>query len=288
MTSLFKLIGNGDTMTGMTIAVYAFAAIIGIIILVCAIFMIRNYLNARRKSGVQLKSKTADKKKERRKQGLFNYDVIDGNDETEGLDPTDPRNQERNRKKKKHDNTRQVERVGMKAVKAEPQKLTMSNKNTQKVGLRKKTDNAADTANAMNESVMPVSNTEPAIILDDKNYEPDIDFDNTPEPSQPVTPEPSFDDNDYNGFSIEGIPQTHVQPRRPAPMASPEPVEQLPQPQFAAPQQLAMNTQVPMPAQQSVQPQQQPVGRHAAPKHDENPFNAENPFANMIDPSALK
>ena len=69
MTSLFKLIGSGDTMTGMTRAVYAFTAIIGIIILVCAIFMIRNYLNARRKSGVQLKSKTAEKKKERRIHG---------------------------------------------------------------------------------------------------------------------------------------------------------------------------------------------------------------------------
>lgn len=242
MTSLFKLIGNGDTMTGMTRAVYAFAAIIGIIILVCAVFMIRNYLNERRKSGVQLKSKTAEKKKERRKQGLFNYDVIDGEDETEGLDPTDPCNQKRDRKKKKHA-VRQVERVGMKAVKTEPQKLTISNKNTQKVGLRKNTDNAApaaSTANTMNEPV-----TEPAIILDDSNYEPDIDFDNTPEPSQPTAQQPSFDDNDYNGFSIEGMPQTPVQPA-------------------------------------------QPVGRHAAPKHDENPFNAANPFANMIDPAALK
>lgn len=248
MTSLFKLIGSGDTMTGMTRAVYVFTAIIGIVILVCAIFMIRNYLNARRKSGVQLKSKTAEKKKERRKQGLFNYDVIDGEDEMEGLDPTDPRNQKHDRKKKKHD-VRQVERVGMKAVKTEPQKLTMSNKSTRKVGLRKKTDNAVPSAsttdNTMNEPV-----TEPVIILDDKNYEPDIDFDNTPEPSQtvPPEPEPSFDDNDYNGFSIEGMPQTPVQSQQPA----------------------------------------QPAGRHAAPKHDENPFNAENPFANMIDPSALK
>lgn len=247
MTSLFKLIGSGDTMTGMTRAVYAFTAIIGIAILVCAIFMIRNYLNARRKSGVQLKSKTAEKKKERRKQGLFNYDVIDGEDETEGLDPTDPRNQKHDRKKKKHD-VQHVERVGMKAVKTEPQKLTMSNKSTRKVGLRKKTDNAEGTANTMNEPVMPASNTEPVIILDDKNYEPDIDFDNTPEPSQTVPPEPSFDDNDYNSFSIEGMPQIPAQSQQPA----------------------------------------QPAGRHAAPKHDENPFNAENPFANMIDPSALK
>ena len=191
MTSLFKLIGSGDTMTGMTRAVYAFTAIIGIVILVCAIFMIRNYLNARRKSGVQLKSKTAEKKKERRKQGLFNYDVIDGEDETEGLDPTDPRNQKHDRKKKKRD-VRQATRVGMKAVKTEPQKLTISNKSTRKASLRKKTDNAAGTANTMNEPVMPVSNTEPVIILDDKNYEPDIDFDNTPEPSQTVPPEPSL------------------------------------------------------------------------------------------------
>ena len=245
MTSLFKLIGSGDTMTGMTRAVYVFAAIIGIIILVCVIFMIRNYLNARRKSGVQLKSKTAEKKKERRKQGLFNYDVIDGEDETEGLDPTDPRNQKHDRKKKKHD-VRQVERVGMKAVKTEPQKLTMSNKSTQKVVLSKKTDNAAPNASTANTINDPV--TEPAIILDDKNYEPDIDFDNTPEPSQTAPPEPSFDDNDYNSFSIEGMPQIPAQSQQPA----------------------------------------QPAGRHAAPKHDENPFNAENPFANMIDPSALK
>lgn len=245
MTSLFKLIGSGDTMTGMTRAVYAFTAIIGIVILVCAIFMIRNYLNARRKSGVQLKSKTAEKKKERKKQGFFNYDVIDGEDETEGLDPTDPRNQKHDRKKKKHD-VRQVKRVGMKAVKTEPQKLTISNKSTQKVVLSKKTDNAAPNASTANTINDPV--TEPAIILDDKNYEPDIDFDNTPEPSQTVPPEPSFDDNDYNSFSIEGMPQTPVQPQQPA----------------------------------------QPAGRHAAPKHDENPFNAENPFANMIDPSALK
>ena len=245
MTSLFKLIGSGDTMTGMTRAVYAFTAIIGIIILVCAIFMIRNYLNARRKSGVQLKSKTAEKKKERRKQGLFNYDVIDGEDETEGLDPTDPRNQKHDRKKKKHD-VRQVKRVGMKAVKTEPQKLTISNKSTQKVVLSKKTDNAAPNASTANTINDPV--TEPAIILDDKNYEPDIDFDNTPEPSQTVPPEPSFDDNDYNSFSIEGMPQIPAQSQQPA----------------------------------------QPAGRHAAPKHDENPFNAENPFANMIDPSALK
>lgn len=245
MTSLFKLIGSGDTMTGMTRAVYAFTAIIGIVILVCAIFIIRNYLNARRKSGVQLKSKTAEKKKERRKQGLFNYDVIDGEDETEGLDPTDPRNQKHDRKKKKRD-VRQATRVGMKAVKTEPQKLTISNKSTQKVVLSKKTDNAAPNASTANTINDPV--TEPVIILDDKNYEPDIDFDNMPEPSQTVPPEPSFDDNDYNGFSIEGMPQTPVQPQQPA----------------------------------------QPAGRSAAPKHDENPFNAENPFANMIDPSALK
>lgn len=245
MTSLFKLIGSGDTMTGMTRAVYAFTAIIGIVILVCAIFMIRNYLNARRKSGVQLKSKTAEKKKERRKQGLFNYDVIDGEDETEGLDPTDPRNQKHDRKKKKRD-VRQATRVGMKAVKTEPQKLTISNKSTQKVVLSKKTDNAAPNASTANTINDPV--TEPAIILDDKNYEPDIDFDNTPEPSQTVPPEPSFDDNDYNSFSIEGMPQIPAQSQQPA----------------------------------------QPAGRHAAPKHDENPFNAENPFANMIDPSALK
>ena len=122
------MFGNGDAMTGMTYMTYGFVGIILIVIIICVIMITRNSIDDRKKDSVSLKSKTAEKKVEQRKKGLFNYDIIDGEDKSLGLDPTDPANQKRNMK---HHNANTPHK-GLK-----PANLNALKKNTPKVELKK-------------------------------------------------------------------------------------------------------------------------------------------------------
>lgn len=282
MTYLFKLIGSGDTMTGMEIMMYAFMGIVLIIVLIVLALALNNYLAARKKASVSLKSKAAEKKKEVMSKGLFNYDIISGDenpDGTVGLDPTDPNNQKGRKKRHQQSSRNHVQRKGLKPVE---KKIEINKANTPKVGLRR---NGTQTAPA------PVPQPVPIASIDDNDYEsisfdggnPNQGYDAPLEPSaapQPQQSMPAFDDNsgtfnpaDFSAsMDDEGIQIMQTDMPASAPRHAPR--HAAPPVQPSVPAGNAYNA-----------PQQNPVS--VAPQPAANPFianNAGNPFASPINP----
>lgn len=79
LNELFGILGSGDTMTGMRYAIFIFMGIIGIVLLFVILNLWRNHNDDKKKSSVSLTSKVAVKKKEERKRGVFNYDLLNKN-----------------------------------------------------------------------------------------------------------------------------------------------------------------------------------------------------------------
>lgn len=145
MTYIFKLLGAGDVMTGMTYAVYIFTGIIGLIAIVSLSIAIMNYMKSQKKKSVSLKSKQAEKKQAEASKGLFNYDILAGDDEDFGVDITDPRN--RNKQNGRHrKNLNRTPRKGMKAASNDSKKLSVQS-NAPKVGLRRQQTTVNSNAN---------------------------------------------------------------------------------------------------------------------------------------------
>lgn len=192
MTAIFKMFGNGDAMTGMTYMTYGFVGIILLVIIICVIMITRNSIDERKKDSVSLKSKTAEKKAEQLKKGLFNYDIIDGEDESLGLDPTDPANQKRNAK---HHNANTPHK-GLK-----PANLNALKKSTPKVELKKSESpstqpvmqtNANTAVNTIPEPPAPATTTGTRIFTDTEN-----------DANAPIMiTNPENDNNDYNMSSF--------------------------------------------------------------------------------------
>lgn len=91
MTYLFKLIGGGDTMTGMTFAVLTFVGILALIVVCCGLGIFSNYVRTKKKQAVSLTSKNAKMREERRKNGVFNREIMQETQPEEvGVDITDP------------------------------------------------------------------------------------------------------------------------------------------------------------------------------------------------------
>lgn len=79
LNKLFGILGGGDTMTGMQYAMFIFMGIIGMVLLFVMFNLWRNHNDDKKKSSVSLTSKVAVKKKEERKKGVFNYDLLNKN-----------------------------------------------------------------------------------------------------------------------------------------------------------------------------------------------------------------
>lgn len=252
MTEIFKMFGGGDAMTGMTYMTYGFVAIIALIIVICVFVIIRNYLSEHRKNSVSLKSKTAEAKASQRKKGLFNYNIIDGEDDATGLDPTDPANQKNRRHANRHATTSNAPRKGLK-----PAKASLPSKAVPKVGLKKSVSSPSSTA-----SMMPVQQTATPQNAIDGMFVDDgavMSLDNNAPiagnaPSAPV--QSSLDDTDF----------TFDQPPVPAPVA---------------PQ---MPTMPAVPVVQPVVPQQEVH----SPKHAASPQVLANPFEATISPDSMR
>lgn len=145
MTYLFKLIGGGDTMTGMTFAVLTFVGILALIVVCCGLGIFSNYVRTKKKQAVSLTSKNAKMREERRKNGVFNREIMQETQSEEiGVDITDPTYQQTvgktgvGRHRKHH-----IKRKGLQIADPTPIKV---NTHTNEIGisLTKKTNNTAE------------------------------------------------------------------------------------------------------------------------------------------------
>lgn len=149
MTYLFKLIGGGDTMTGMTFAVLAFVGILALIIVCCGLGIFSNYVRTKKKQAVSLTSKNAKMREERRKNGVFNREIMQETQPEEvGVDITDPTYQQTvgktgvGRHRKHH-----IKRKGLQIADPTPIKV---NTHTNEIGvsLTKKTNNTTENSDS--------------------------------------------------------------------------------------------------------------------------------------------
>lgn len=262
------MFGNGDAMTGMTYMTYGFVGIILLVIIICVIMITRNSIDERKKDSVSLKSKTAEKKAEQLKKGLFNYDIIDGEDESLGLDPTDPANQKRNAK---HHNANTPHK-GLK-----PANLNTLKKNTPRVELKK----------AESPSTQPVMQTNANIPASTTITEPPaptttgarIFTDTESDANAPIIiTNPENDNNDYNmsSFTDDNDMQLESQPAQPAMNTV----------QMQAPG--VHQVQAPTSSTvQSVQHVQQSVPQYESQARNVKSSIPDNPFAMSINPDSF-
>lgn len=265
MTAIFKMFGNGDAMTGMTYMTYGFVGIILLVIIICVIMITRNSIDERKKDSVALKSKTAEKKVEQLKKGLFNYDIIDGEDESLGLDPTDPANQKRNAK---HHNANTHK--GLK-----PANLNALKKNTPKVELKKSESPSTQPVMQTNANT-PASTTitePPAPTTTGTRIFTDTENDaNAPI----MITNPENDNNDYNMSSFTDDNDMQLESQSAA------------QPAMAPVQMQAPGVQMQASNHvQSVQPVQQSVQQYESQARNVKSSIPDNPFAMSINPDSF-
>ena len=256
------MFGNGDAMTGMTYMTYGFVGIILIVIIISIIMITRNSIDDRKKDSVALKSKTAEKKVEQLKKGLFNYDIIDGEDESLGLDPTDPANQKRNMK---HHNANTPHK-GLK-----PANLNALKKNTPKVELKKSESTSTQPVMQTNANI-PASTTitePPAPTTTGTRIFTDTENDAN-EPIMITNPE--NDNNDYNmsSFTDDNDMQLESQSAQPA----------------MAPVRMQASG-VQMQASNHVQSVQQSVPQYESQTRNVKSSIPDNPFAMSINPDSF-
>lgn len=258
------MFGNGDAMTGMTYMTYGFVGIILIVIIISIIMITRNSIDDRKKDSVSLKSKTAEKKAEQLKKGLFNYDIIDGEDKSLGLDPTDPANQKRNMK---HHNANTPHK-GLK-----PANLNSLKKNTPKVELKKSESTSTQPVmqtNANNTASTTI--TEPSAPTTGTRIFTDTENDaNAPI----MITNPENDNNDYNmsSFTDDNDMQLESQSAQQAMNTV----------QMQAPgAQMQASNQV-----QSVQHVQQSVPQYESQARNIKSSIPDNPFAMSINPDSF-
>ena len=265
MTAIFKMFGNGDAMTGMTYMTYGFVGIILIIIIISIIMITRNSIDDRKKDSVSLKSKTAEKKAEQLKKGLFNYDIIDGEDKSLGLDPTDPANQKRNMK---HHNANTPHK-GLK-----PANLNALKKNTPKVELKKSESPStqpvmqtnANTTASTTITEPPAPTTTGTRIFTDTENDADAPI---------MITNPENDNNDYNVSSFTDDTDMQLESQSAQPAMAPVRMQ-------APGVQMQASNHV-----QSVQPVQQSVPQYESQARNVKSSIPDNPFAMSINPDSF-
>lgn len=265
MTAIFKMFGNGDAMTGMTYMTYGFVGIILIVIIISIIMITRNSIDDRKKDSVSLKSKTAEKKAEQLKKGLFNYDIIDGEDKSLGLDPTDPANQKRNMK---HHNANTPHK-GLK-----PANLNSLKKNTPKVELKK--SESPSTQPVMQTNANTTASTTITEPLASTTTGARIFTDTESDANAPIMiTNPENDNNDYNMSSFTDDNDMQLESQ------SAQPAMNTVQMQASGVQMQASNHI------QSVQPVQQSVQQYESQARNVKSSIPDNPFAMSINPDSF-
>lgn len=269
MTAIFKMFGNGDAMTGMTYMTYGFVGIILIVIIISIIMITRNSIDDRKKDSVSLKSKTAEKKAEQLKKGLFNYDIIDGEDKSLGLDPTDPANQKRNMK---HHNANTPHK-GLK-----PANLNALKKNTPRVELKKSESPSTQPVMQTNANI-PASTTITEPPAPTTTTGTRIFTDTESDANAPIIiTNPENDNNDYNMSSFTDDNDMQLE------SSSAQPEMNTVQMQAPGVHQVQAPTSSTV---QSVQHVQQSVPQYESQARNVHGSIPDNPFAMSISPDSF-
>lgn len=277
ITKVFKFLGHGDTMTGMQYSAYGFMAIILLIVIGCSIIFTLNFMEERKRMNVVLKSKQAEKKKEENKYGMFNYTIINGEDNNvNDVDITDPKNRSDNNSNNTSNGGKHRHHKKRNGLKEVPTRLIVEN-NAPKVSLINK-DGHIESSVAKNTIIG--NNT-------DNSLNNNFDFSNNNGNDFQVPEQvASFDASEFDDSSIEII-NTNPAPPQPQPSNNMED-SMMPQPEIIS-QNSNENINIPATANTNsqIQVQQQPdTTVNNYPRNNQGKVS-DNPFDNFINPNRL-
>lgn len=282
ITKVFKFLGHGDTMTGMQYSAYGFMAIILLIVIGCSIIFTLNFMEERKRMNVVLKSKQAEKKKEENKYGMFNYTIINGEDNSvNDVDITDPKNRSDNNSNNANNGGKHRHHKKRNGLKEVPTRLIVEN-NAPKVSLINK-DGHIESSISQNVN----SNT-----IADNSFSNDFTFSNNGNNDFQVPEQvASFDASEFDDSSIEII-NTNPAPSQPQPSNNMED-GMMPQPEIIG-QNNSENLNIPATANMNsqsnnvnqAQVQQQPNTTVSYPRNKQDKIS-DNPFNNFINPNRL-
>lgn len=282
ITKVFKFLGHGDTMTGMQYSAYGFMAIILLIVIGCSIIFTLNFMEERKRMNVVLKSKQAEKKKEENKYGMFNYTIINGEDNSvNDVDITDPKNRSDNNSNNANNGGKHRHHKKRNGLKEVPTRLIVEN-NALKVSLINK-DGHIESSVSQNVN----SNT-----IADNSFSNDFTFSNNGNNDFQVPKQvASFDASEFDDSSIEII-NTNPVPPQPQPSNNMED-GMMPKPEITG-QNNSENLNIPATANMNsqsnnvnqAQVQQQPNTTVSYPRNKQDKIS-DNPFNNFINPNRL-
>lgn len=276
ITKVFKFLGHGDTMTGMQYSAYGFMAIILLIVIGCSIIFTLNFMEERKRMNVVLKSKQAEKKKEENKYGMFNYTIINGEDNSvNDVDITDPKNRSDNNGNNTSNGGKHRHHKKRNGLKEVPTRLVVEN-NAPKVSLINKDGHIESS----------VSKNVNSNIAADNSFSNDFTFsDNGNNDFQVPEQVASFDASEFDDSSIEII-NTNPAPPQPQPSNNMED-GMMPQPEITD-QNNSENLNISAAANMNsqIQVQQQPDTTVNYPRNNQDKIS-DNPFDNFINPNRL-
>lgn len=282
ITKVFKFLGHGDTMTGMQYSAYGFMAIILLIVISCSIIFTLNFMEERKRMNVSLKSKQAEKKKEENKYGMFNYTIINGEDNSvNDVDITDPKNRSDNNSNNANNGGKHRHHKKRNGLKEVPTRLVVEN-NAPKVSLINK-DGHIESSVSQNANSNAVT---------DNSFSNDFTFSNNNNNDFQVPEQvASFDASEFDDSSIEII---NTNPAPPQPQPSNNMEDGMPQPEIIGQNSnenlnisatANMNNQSNNINQAQVQQQSNaPVNNY--PRNNQGKIS-DNPFDNFINPNRL-
>lgn len=280
ITKVFKFLGHGDTMTGMQYSAYGFMAIILLIVISCSIIFTLNFMEERKRMNVSLKSKQAEKKKEENKYGMFNYTIINGEDNSvNDVDITDPKNRSGNNSNNTSNGGKHRHHKKRNGLKEVPTRLIVEN-NAPKVSLINK-DGHIESSVSQNANSNAVT---------DNSFSNDFTFSNNNNNDFQVPEQvASFDASEFDDSSIEII-NTNPVPPQPQPsnmedgMPQPEIISQNSNENLNIPATANMNDQNNNANQAQVQRQSNTTVSY--PRNNQGKIS-DNPFSNFINPNRL-
>lgn len=283
ITKVFKFLGHGDTMTGMQYSAYGFMAIILLIVISCSIIFTLNFIEERKRMNVVLKSKQAEKKKEENKYGMFNYTIINGEDNNvNDVDITDPKNRSGNNSNNTSNGGKHRHHKKRNGLKEVPTRLVVEN-NAPKVSLINKDGH-------IESSVSQNANRNAST---DNSFSNDFTFSNNNNNDFQVPEQvASFDASEFDDSSIEII-NTNPAPPQPQPsnnmedgmMPQPEITDQNNSENLNISAKANMNSQSNNVNQAQVQPQSNTIVNNY-PRNSQSRIS-DNPFDNFINPNRL-
>lgn len=283
ITKVFKFLGHGDAMTGMQYSAYGFMAIILLIVISCSIIFTLNFIEERKRMNVVLKSKQAEKKKEENKYGMFNYTIINGEDNNvNDVDITDPKNRSGNNSNNTSNGGKHRHHKKRNGLKEVPTRLVVEN-NAPKVSLINKDGH-------IESSVSQNANRNAST---DNSFSNDFTFSNNNNNDFQVPEQvASFDASEFDDSSIEII-NTNPAPPQPQPsnnmedgmMPQPEITDQNNSENLNISAKANMNSQSNNVNQAQVQPQSNTIVNNY-PRNSQSRIS-DNPFDNFINPNRL-